>query len=885
MPLAELYVVSHTHWDREWYHTAERFRQRLVRLVDDLLDTPPADGDSFLLDGQAVLIDDYLAVRPERAAELSSLIRDGRLEAGPWYVLADELIPGGEALVRNLLLGRATVRRMRGTPPPVLYCPDSFGHPAILPDLAAGFGCDVVLLWRGYGGARWRGGDVARWRGSAGATVLLYHLPPDGYEYGSSLPVEEDAAAHRWRALDAVLSPRARSGVTMLLNGADHHARQRHRDDAIASLARSALPTRVHASSLGRAAAAIARAASSIAVPDVAGELRDSYGYTWTLNGTFGTRAAQKRANAIAERRIVHDVEPWIALQQQGGDAATRALLASTWRTLLLAHPHDTLCGTSIDAVAHALDARIATVTSESMGLREDAILHALGHDRETARTQPHAWRPVVALRNPVARARRGVAELTLRATIADVAVGPGSGSRQGARQRPSPWKVDGLPLQVLSRSEVVALTESPRAYPDADLVAEARALGWVDEIGGFAIETRAHRASKPVAIPNPVVASASSLENGRIRVDVGDDGRVTLVDLESSRRIDDVIAFERVRDAGDLYTPSLREPLDAPHARRVRTTLRGPLRGEITIDFANSSNRASRVSVAIQVDADARALRIQVRGANGDRDQRLRLRVSTGLANASTLADAAFHPVVRKALVVPDADAAMEDVVPTAPLQRWVARFSGDAGVALAADGLAEYESTTDGSIFVTLLRSVGELSRHDLPERPGHAAWPAPTPGAQSLGPYEARFAVQLIGGDSDATRDEIVRFAEDALLPIVGETLRSNLLDPRRVAGLELHGDGLVFSAAMPAQRDGWIVLRCVNRRDRAAQGEWRLSHAVEEAVLARLDETPGEPLVVANGIVRFNAAPHEIVTVLVRPPTDPSTHHPATSSPAP
>ena len=67
-PLTDLYVVTHTHWDREWYHTAERFRQRLVRLIDEILDDPPVVGESFLLDGQAILIEDYLSIRPERAA-------------------------------------------------------------------------------------------------------------------------------------------------------------------------------------------------------------------------------------------------------------------------------------------------------------------------------------------------------------------------------------------------------------------------------------------------------------------------------------------------------------------------------------------------------------------------------------------------------------------------------------------------------------------------------------------------------------------------------------------------------------------------------------------------------------------------------------------------
>src|SRR6185503_2027130 len=82
--LITVHVVSHTHWDREWYQPAERFRQRLVALIDELLDAPPPDGSSFLLDGQTVVLEDYLEIRPERASEISRALREGRLEVGPW---------------------------------------------------------------------------------------------------------------------------------------------------------------------------------------------------------------------------------------------------------------------------------------------------------------------------------------------------------------------------------------------------------------------------------------------------------------------------------------------------------------------------------------------------------------------------------------------------------------------------------------------------------------------------------------------------------------------------------------------------------------------------------------------------------------------------------
>ena len=148
------------------------------------------------------------------------------------------------------------------------------------------------------------------------------------------------------------------------------------------------------------------------------------------------------------------------------------------------------------------------------------------------------------------------------------------------------------------------------------------------------------------------------------------------------------------------------------------------------------------------------------------------------------------------------------------------------------------------------------------------GHAGWPAPTPDAQCIGPYEASFALQLLPSDSPAVRDTIEHLAEDVLLPITGETLRSNLLESRAGGGLQLSGDGLTFSAALPAQREGWSVLRCVNQRDESVAGEWRLGVAINEAERTRLDETTLDTLPVERSVVRFTAAPREIVTILVR-----------------
>ncbi len=100
-------IVPHTHWDREWYAPFQVFRARLVRLLDELLPLLERDLSyaRFLLDGQTVVVDDYLEVRPEAAETLQRLAATGRLSVGPWMVLMDEFMVSGETIVRDLQLG------------------------------------------------------------------------------------------------------------------------------------------------------------------------------------------------------------------------------------------------------------------------------------------------------------------------------------------------------------------------------------------------------------------------------------------------------------------------------------------------------------------------------------------------------------------------------------------------------------------------------------------------------------------------------------------------------------------------------------------------------------------------------------------------------------
>ena len=880
----DVHVVSHTHWDREWYLPLARFRQRLVALVDELLDSPHDSG--FLLDGQAILLDDYLAIRPEREDDLRAALARGVLEAGPWYVLADELLPSGEALVRNLLAGQRTVRARGGAPLSLLYCPDSFGHPADLPALAEGFGFPLIILWRGLGGGEWPPGDAFTWRAPGGSAVLVHHLPPDGYEYGANLPTDEIRARERWGSLRGTLGKRARTPVILVLNGADHHARQSGYHEAIAALSDVAAPDRVHASTLSAFARAFVEQASSLAsLPEIQGELRFSPGYTWTVPGTWSSRAHQKRRNARIERMLTREAEPWATIAAARGAPSRGPLLRAAWRTLLECHPHDTLCGCSTDAVAMAAEARFAFAEAEARGILNDSLLDLAGHDAGAA-TNSRAWLPQILLRNASAVPRGGVAEVEIVRFIAHEPVGPGSAGVAVNEAALRPPVLDGgrVPLQILGRRVRSDRIDSARHYPDNDRVEVTRGVAWVDEVAGYGIrplsvgDASSSGANLPV---EGVHGTRRSLDNGIIRLELDDDGALRLTSKPLDRSWIPLVRFEDVGDAGDLYTHSAIEPtIRDARVTSTRLTHAGPLRAQLRVslalDLPVSSSREGRaeeqewstVDLVLSLDAGSPFLRIGIRGMNRARDHRLRIVFATGVTGGVTHADAMFGPVMRTPRVQSPETRAMEIVPATAPLARWVSRTNASHGMTLISDGLGEYEVMDDGSIAVTLVRAVGALSRRDLPERPGHAGWPVPTPGAQSIGPFRAQFAILPHRPTPDVVA-EIERAADDVLLPLRGTTLRSAVRPLEVVAGISLHGHGLRFLACKPSEDGEWTVLRCANVTSHAVDGSWHCGWPIREAHRARLDERIGDALPVREGSqVAVRVEPRAIATILVR-----------------
>jgi alpha-mannosidase len=375
-------VVAHTHWDREWYLPFEVFRLRLGEVVDGVLDALDHDPSfvSFSLDGQAIVVEDYLDARPEEEGRLRRLLTDGRLEVGPWYVLPDELLVGGESLVRNLLLGRRVCRRFGVEPSPLGYQPDSFGHPAQLPQILAGFGIATFLFSRGLGDELDEVGVLFRWQAGGAEVVAAQFLPHYGNFALVSTPRE---ALERVEAVVERFGPLlAGTGcdTIVLANGSDHLPVQPELPEICAELEQLA-GTAFRIGRFGEFSP------SPDALPVYEGELVGGRLQN-VLRGVNSARIYLKQADERAERRLLAAETAAGLRALRDGSAFPTAAIRLAWRDLLRNHPHDSICGCSCDEVHRdmivrysQLDRTLDVIEKTALG-DGDALVNPLPYPR-----------------------------------------------------------------------------------------------------------------------------------------------------------------------------------------------------------------------------------------------------------------------------------------------------------------------------------------------------------------------------------------------------------------------------------------------------------------------------------------------------------------------
>ena len=931
-PETIVHLVPHTHWDREWYEPFQTFRLRLVDLVDQLLARMVADERlRFTLDGQAATVDDYLEVRPEAEPLIRQLIAEGRLAIGPWQILLDEFLVSGETIVRNLELGWARAESL-GAAMRVGYLPDMFGHIAQMPQILRRAGIDRAVVWRGVPSVVDR--NTFTWSAPDGSSVETEYLV-GGYGNGAYLFDVPDRLAAKlleYRGLNAAFYG-DRSLLAMY--GTDHAVPSPRLADIVETVNAAGGPIAVRIETLADYLERDDGGSAGTDGPSAAwtGELRSGARANMLMN-VVSARVDLKAAAARAERLLERYAEPLTALH---GDAWPARLLELAWRRLVDNSAHDSICGCSHDAVvaqvigryaeAEQIAAGVVKATIDRIGRSVPsggwAVVNPSPVDREELVeldvAVPPTWTSVaircddrivptqeIGRRDPAVgtfrlrghevpeffRRRRHGRELfgrQINGATLDLDADPGRMVIL-VDDVPDPAELDmeellgGLETAAAERADavwelVVQATDRRRIL--ARVTSPALGRAWIGEVDSATVT--------PEPVRHPVEVDAKRLANGLVEVMLAADGSFRLAG--SGADLDGVGRLVDGGDAGDSYNygpPAADRLVETPTSVEVRVVERGPLRGVLEIDrrydwptgltpdasARSDAAAATDVTTRLELRADEPFVRVRIEYENGSRDHRLRWHIPLPGPVSRSSAEGQFA-VVERGLELEGGHG--EVPLPTFP----AVAFVSVEGCSVLLDQVTEYEVVDGRELALTVLRSIGLISRNANPYREDPAGPEIPIPAAQLRGPRTFAFALYPHAGDwlAAATLDQAERYrypfltvrgsgratvdAEEAASAAEPPTTAPPSAPPPASVrpGLRIEGDGVVLSALR--RRAGWLELRVVNERPRPVTA---IIHTAPGAAReADLLGRPGASLAGGADGLHLDLGPWEIRTV--------------------
>lgn len=695
----EQYIYFQTHWDREWYEPFRTYQLRLSRVVDDILDRLDRNIlPCFTLDGQTVLLDDYLELRPENRDRIRRYVESGQLSIGPWFVMPDEFLVSGESLVENLRMGILASRGW-GCMSFTGYLPDTFGHSADIPMILSQCGIESAVIWRGVNPKN----SVFQWQSPAGASILAYHLV-DGYFQMMFQDVDLSDPEKQKSALQLALKARQSAGnrPSLLPIGGDHLGPVTgHAKTLLDRVLPDAIPVNVDGFM-----AALAGSVNGSDLPVIAGELTDNTGQ-FILPGVWSARLYLKQQNRRLEHRLAREAEPLSLLASTLTDdfRYPEAELALAWRTLLLNHPHDSICGCSVDEVHRENEVRFDQV-------REivDDLSHQARHQLASTLAGPDQWLVV----NMGSRPYTGLLRVSVDADQAD------------QLHQPMGETIH-LVNDYLHDTQQVPLSHKRKTTVNGYL--------WVENISALGVKVVN---TGRLSAPDAVTATENSLENACLKVVVEDDGTLSVADKATGRAHRGLHRIIDRPDQGDSYNFAPVPGSEFQQARLKKVYAMeplGPLKGSLMLRYELPGLEPLQTLVTLK--AGSRQLEFETFYTNQAANHRLQAAFDTGKPVSAVLAESHFGTVERQY----DPDYDITDHMPapawtelktnTGPIQRFVAAN----GHAWITEGLTEYE-VAGSELRLTLLRAFNYLSKPDTGVRGAPAGPPFMTTEGECLG-----------------------------------------------------------------------------------------------------------------------------------------------------
>lgn len=758
--MMNFYVISHTHWDREWYLPLERMKWKLCDLINHCIEIlQTQENYIFHLDAQIVVLEDYFSVYPEKREILESFIRQRRLMIGPWYVQNDFFLSSGEATIRNLLEGRRLAEKM-GYCDQIGYAPDQFGIISQLPQILQGFGIDNFVFGRGYP-EHLRQGEHAPteflWRGADGTEILAIWMKLF-YNNAQRIPEDEKEACLLLQKNKAELGPSMQTDHMLLMNGVDHLEPQSDVLPAIENVRKSL--QQGESIQQCRLSDYIRMIQNDIRQREIAlscheGELRDGAD-TFILKGTLSSRSYLKAENVRAQTMLEQRLEPLYAMLELYGlrGVYPREQIRFLWRELIKNLPHDSICGCSCDEVHRRMEDSYRSLAIATEDLMQRAMQCAIAHLKLPGRDENNY---ILAIANTTQMVYDSVAE-----AVIDL---PESDQWKGFRILNA--KGEAVPYEILSRKKTVHDCFSPLNLPGRIPVTRCRIDLKTGPVEPFAIKGFLILPAESWQETVTAKPCANVLENEYLKVHVDNSGRVSILDKQTGRHIHDALELEDVADCGDVYVFEPDRQERAVYASsfpaEISVERNDSLVQQLTIhrvmqipqcyDFSRRCRSEEKirmpVAVTLRLCDGMRWLHADVAAENTAKDHRLRLLVRTGIATDVSVADAPFDVMYRK-----DQPLGTDCWSDTKPNTSFAALEDTFGGVAVFTEGAHEYEHLPDGNLAFTVLRATGLIRREYWTlEQVGGDQWVSPE--NQCLKKITMNFGIAAYQADAATAR----------------------------------------------------------------------------------------------------------------------------------
>lgn len=870
-----MHVVSHTHWDREWYLTFQQFRMRLVDLVDNLLDLLDRDPEFryFNLDAQTIVLEDYLAIKPQNRERLVAYIRSGRITIGPWYQLNDEFLTSGESTIRSLLIGHRIAKEF-GACMKIGYLPDQFGNLSQMPQIFRGFGIDNAIVGRG----RQISDDQKMeflWESPDGSQVTA-SLMAFWYNNAQCFPADTEDALKYTENLRNRMSAKSAISHLLLMNGVDHLEVQQDLSPILAAV-NKVLPEndRVVHSTLPQYIDALKQEVEekNISLEKRIGELRDDRDGA-CLAGVLSTRMYLKQANHYSQILMEKYAEPLSSFAQLTGDFTYPFdILRYAWKLLMQNHPHDSICGCSVDQVHAEMMPRFQQVDQIAEELIARAANHIAGRvSLPEIPSNPENISapqdiPLLVVFNTLNWKRTDPVRTKLEFPLSIAT--RGNPSRDDSRQ------VHGFKLLDENGEEIpFAVTEVSVNMKSVLSPVELPLDQWVQE---YSIEFIAHN------VP------AAGYKSYRVQTER------SMLQYEShnwGKSYSEIVI--RLQDSGEvgdeyLHRPPLNDQIFTSQnsmlcdkivsSNSVCQTTRYQYNMQIPRDSDSTTRNSELAECPIIVEQkywrDSRRLDFKVEIENKARDHRLRMLFHSPIPNDSICnSDSAFDVINCQN----DPNAELAGASSFHPQQLWTdisekansKNGSFAHGITVINSGLPEQEYLYKMNypfgnewLAVTLLRCVGYLSRRgDGPQ--------FETPDAQCFGKHT--FELSVYKHDGDWLEAKVWQQAHQFNTPLkaVQTTVKpgDNRTLPPSKSFVEVESDYLVVTAIKRAEdMPNRMIVRCFNISETDIESSTIKIPGSKSAFLLNLNEDIQSPLNLDNdGYAALeNIRPKQILTV--------------------